>query len=180
MFARSSSKWRPRMNPTLVEQRNSDVLRASILDRLIAGESGAGARGVYEYIGVRELRDSIARDLEWLLNTKHTQSMDLDRFPEAKNSILTYGVPDFSTYSWRSAADARAIARILEETIRRFEPRLLPRSIKVEVLPASNVDQFTIGFRISAILNVDPIREAVDFDTAIDFESTAVHVKGGG
>ena len=35
-----------------------------------------------------------------------------------------------------------------------------------------------LGFRINAVLNVDPIREAVSFDTAIDFESTAVHVKG--
>jgi type VI secretion system protein ImpF len=165
------------MNPPLAESRD-DALRPSILDRLIAGETGAGARSVYQYIGVRELRDSIARDLEWLLNTKLTRLLDLDRFPEAKDSILTYGVPDFSTYSWRNASDANAISRILEETIRRFEPRLLPRSIRVEVLPHADVDDFTLGFRINAVLDVDPIHEAVSFDTAIDFESTAVHVKG--
>lgn len=145
----------------------------------MAGETGSGAREVYEYIGVRELRDSIARDLEWLLNSKFTKFLDLERFPEAQNSILTYGVPDFSSYSWRSSSDALAISRILEETIRRFEPRLLPRSIKVEAGENSEVDNFSLGFRIHAVLNVDPIREAVSFDTSIDFESTAVHVKGG-
>lgn len=167
------------MIPHLAESRDN-ALRPSILDRLIAGESGGGARSVYQYIGVRELRDSIARDLEWLLNTKFTRFLDLDAFPEAKESILTYGVPDFSTYSWRNASDAMAIAQILEDTVRRFEPRLSPRSVKVEVLPNPDVDDFSIRFRINAILDVEPIREAVSFDTAIDFESTAVHVKGSG
>ncbi|MCH7600946.1 MAG: type VI secretion system baseplate subunit TssE [Myxococcales bacterium] len=159
-------------------ERHNDALRPSILDRLMAGETGAGARAAYEYIGVRELRNSVARDLEWLLNTKFTQSLDLDQFPEAQNSILTYGVPDFSTYSWRNASDAHSIARILGDTIRRFEPRLLPRSIKVEVLPNPDIENFSIAFRIEAILNVDPIRETVSFDVAIDFESTSVYVKG--
>lgn len=164
----------------MADRRDSDVLRTTVLDRLIAGETGAGARGVYEYIGVRELRDSIARDLEWLLNTKLTQALDLENFPEAKNSILSYGVPDFSTYSWRNINDANSIARILEETLRRFEPRLVPRTIKVEVLDNPNIDDFSIAFRINGELNMDPIGEAVSFDTAIDFESTAVHVKGDG
>jgi type VI secretion system protein ImpF len=167
------------MSRPLASRPNSDTLRQSVMDRLIAGETGAGSRGVYEYIGVRELRDSIARDLEWLLNSKFTEFLELEKFPEAKNSILTYGVPDFSTFSWRSSGDAALIARTLEETIRRFEPRLLPRSIRVEPLPNGDIDDFTLGFRINAVLNVDPIRESVSFDTAIDFESTAVHVKGG-
>ncbi len=162
----------------MASRRTQNELRASILDRLIAGESGAGSRSAYDYIGVRELRDSIARDLEWLLNSKFTDFLDLGDFPEAKESILTYGVPDFSTYSWRNAADATAIARILEDAIRRFEPRLLARSIKVDVLPNADIDDFTIRFRINATLDVDPIREPVSFDTAIDFDSTAVHVKG--
>ncbi len=164
----------------LAERRAADVLRASILDRLMTGETGAGVRSVHEYIGVRQLRDSIARDLEWLLNTKFTEFLDLDQFPEAKASILTYGVPDFSTYSWQSTSDAAGIARILEETIRRFEPRLVPRSIKVEVGPNPGVADFSLGFRISAVLHVDPIREAVSFDTTLDFDSAAIHVRGEG
>lgn len=162
----------------MANRRTQDDLRASLLDRLIAGESGRGTRPAYDYIGVRELRDSIARDLEWLLNSKFTAFLDLEGFPEAQASMLTYGVPDFSTYSWRNAGDASAISRIIEGAIRQFEPRLLPRSIKVDVLPSGDIDDFTLNFKISATLDVDPIREAISFDTAIDFESTAVHVKG--
>ncbi len=164
----------------LAERRGEPALQLSVLDRLIAGETGAGTRGVHDYVGVRELRNAVARDLEWLLNSKFTAFLDLDQFPEAHNSILTYGVADFSNYSWQNASDAHAIARVLEDTIRRFEPRLLPRTIKVDAMPTpDDVDNFTLGFRIHAVLNVDPIRESVHFDTAIDFESTAVHVKGG-
>ena len=110
---------RHRMNRPLAEHRD-DALRPSILDRLIAGETGAGTRSVYEYVGVRELRDSIARDLEWLLNTKFTEFLDLEKFPEAKNSILTYGVPDFSTYSRRNDSDGVFVTCTIDNRAPRY------------------------------------------------------------
>jgi type VI secretion system protein ImpF len=154
------------------------IIRPSVLDRLLAGESPGGGRSVHEAVGVRELRAAIARDLEWLLNSKRWIPWELEELEEVRESILTYGVPDFSTHSWRSQSDSQDIARIIEEVIRRFEPRLLPRSVHVEMLPTSDVDDFRLRFRIDAILQVDPISEAVSFDTDIDFDSTSIQVRG--
>ncbi len=159
----------------MVDASDADRLRPSLLDRLIGDEPGT-PRGVYGYIGLRELRESVARDLEWLLNSKRWLPYDLEEFPEANDSALTYGVPDFSTYSWRNPGDADQIARLIEDTVRRFEPRLAPNSIKVELLPSGAVDDFKLSFRIDAVLHVEPVHEAVSYDTEMDLESTAIRI----
>jgi type VI secretion system protein ImpF len=156
------------------------VLRASVLDRLLAGESSTGGSGVHDHLGVRELRNAVARDLEWLLNSRRWVTWDFEELEEARESILTYGVPDFATYSWRNQGDAKTISKVLEEVIRRFEPRLLPGSIRVELLPSGDVDDFRIHFRIDAVLYVEPIREAVSFDTDVDLDRSWIDVKGSG
>ncbi len=150
----------------------NEVLRPSILDRL-TDTSKKSTTQSFEGIGVRELKQAVARDLEWLLNTRIWLPWQLDRLEEASSSILAYGMPDLSTFSWTVAEDARAIARKIEEAIRTFEPRLLSRSIKCEVLPSDDVSDFRLRIRIEAILDVEPINEPVLFDTGID-------VAGGG
>lgn len=158
-------------------ERVEDVLRPCLLDRLIGEETGR-SRGEYDYVGVRELRDAVARDLVWLLNSKQWVPYDLDGFEEARESVLTYGVPDFSSFSWRSSSDSMQISQVIEEAIRRFEPRLVPSTVKVEPVPGGGVDDFQLHFRIEAVLQVDPITEPVSFDTSIDFDSTNVEVTG--
>ena len=153
------------------------MLRASVLDRLMQGETGGG-RAAYDYIGLRELRDAVARDLEWLFNSKRWIPWDMDKFPEARASIMTYGLPDFSTYSWRNAGDADSISGLMAEMIRRFEPRLLPQSVHVETLETSDISDFRLCFRIDAVLQADTLSEPISFDTSIEFESSRVNVKG--
>ena len=77
------------------------ILRPSVLDRLLEPKGPA-----HPEIGLRELKLAVARDLEWLLNTKSVlrKASDIEQLPEARDSILTYGIPDFSTASWRSHA----------------------------------------------------------------------------
>jgi len=152
-------------------------LRPGVLDRLIA-PPGPAARAQLEEIGPRELAASVARDLDWLLNTKRWLPDELEDLPEANRSILCYGLPDLSTFSWRNPGDATAIARLLEETIRRFEPRLRERSIKVTPLDGNDADDFRLRFRIDAVLEVEPVQVPVSFDTDIDFDASRVNVRG--
>ena len=154
---------------------DSDVLRPSIVDRLIAPPRSGGA---FHGISVRELREAVARDLEWLLNTRIWYPWEnLDRLEEARASILTYGMPELSTFSWSVPEDARTIAGLIEKAVRTFEPRLLPRSVKCEVLPSRDVSDFSLRIRIEAILQVDPISEPVAFDTALDFGGGGLRIE---
>lgn len=157
--------------------RTDAQLRPSVLDRLIA-PTGSARLSSLETIGLRDLYESVARDLDWLLNTKRWLPDPLENFPEADESILTYGLPDLSIYSWRNHADAVSICRLLEETIRRFEPRLRARTVQVRPLPGGDVDDFRLRFRIDAMLVVDPIRAPVSFDTEVDLGASGIRVRG--
>ena len=157
--------------------RTDAELRPSVLDRLIA-PTGPGRRGALETVSLRDLYAAVARDLDWLLNTKRWLQQPLQGFPEASESILTYGLPDLATYSWRNPADAVTVCRLLEETIRRFEPRLVARTVHVRPLPPGDVDDFRLRFRIDAVLHVEPIRAPVVFDTEVDLGASGIRVRG--
>jgi type VI secretion system protein ImpF len=157
--------------------RKEAFLRASLFDRLMlpSGTSGGGSQLV---IGVRELRESVTRDIDWLLNSKRFLETDLESLKEVRTSVLNYGMPDFSPSSWRSDKDLSAIARTMEELLRRFEPRLKPGSIRVTAQKPVDSTDTKPHFRIDAILHVDPVSEPVSFDTDVDFEASRISVRG--
>ena len=141
-------------------------------------ESAEGSGSRLRGIGLRELYASVLRDLDWLLNSKRWFPDASLGLPEASESILEYGVPDLSTYSWKNSRDATSIARVLEEAVRRFEPRLRPSTVKVTPLPTEGIADFRLRFRIEAVLHVEPINEPIAFDTDVDFDSSRIYVKG--
>jgi len=160
-------------------------LRGSVLDRLMYSPASPGAASSarpaarLESVGVREVFESVTRDLEWLLNTKRWFAEGrTEELPHVSRSILAFGLPDLSTYSWRNQRDARTIARLLEETICTFEPRLRPNSVKVVPFESSDPEEFRLRFRVDAVLHVEPIRAPVSFDTDVEFDSSCVTVRG--
>jgi type VI secretion system protein ImpF len=157
-----------------VRSERRQTLVPSLVDRLGAPTgSGRGHPGQ----SAAELKRSVARDLEWLLNTRVWTPWNLDALEESGRSILNYGLPDLSGFSWTSGDDAGAIRALVETAIRTFEPRLLPRSIRTEVLPSEDVSDFRLRIRIEAILQVDPISEPVVFDTGLDLEGGGLRVE---
>lgn len=155
---------------------SSSLLRPTVLDRLL---QPAGTRA-HPAIGLRELKAAVARDLEALLNTTSLfgNEQALDGLEEARRSILTYGIPDFSNASWRSESDARRICREIASAVRVFEPRLLPASVRVVIQDANAATEMKLRFRIEGTLRVEPISEPVSFDSDIETGSGAIHVDG--
>ncbi len=147
-----------------------------MIDRLM-GPPGERSTAALEGMSVRDLKRSVARDLEWLLNTRIWTPWNLESLEETRQSILNYGVPEFSRFSWTNADDARAIAGMVEEAIRTFEPRLLRRTVKTSLLPSTGISDFSLRIRIDAVLQVDPISEPVTFDTGLDFEGGGLRVE---
>jgi len=157
------------------ESRPRDVLRHSVLDRLTPIGSGGRRRDMR--IGVEELKQSVRRDIEWLLNSRRPL-LDLTDLPEARTSILAYGLPDLTLFSG-SSSDCQRICTLIEEALRAYEPRLQPRSIKVTHATAREDSHVRLHFNIHALLNVDPVREPISFDTSVETASGAVQVKTG-
>jgi type VI secretion system protein ImpF len=151
------------------------VVRPSLLDRL-TGAVPSGVPGPQLQVGLLALKRSVARDLEWLLNTVNWLPWDLEQSEELRTSNLAYGIPDLSPFSWLSQKDGQTICAALEQAIRLHEPRLSPRTVQVELLEHKDVDDLRIRFRIAGLLEVTPVFERVVYDSSVDLDSGAVQI----
>ena len=148
----------------------------SVLDRLIdndPNESQDPPRS--QSASLADLKRSVRRDLEWLLNTRnHTQDFD-GTLEEAPRSVAFYGLPDFTSVSAKNSAEQLRMAKAIENALAYFEPRF--SGLKVLMEPVSNVDR-SLKFRIEATLEVEPTPEAVVFDTVLQLGSGNFTVNG--
>jgi len=144
-------------------------VQPSILDRLIDPES-AGSSIITGY-SVSQMYDAVMRDLENLLNSTHAFGQLPAEFPETRNSIVLFGLPDLASIEAISTEQRAAIGTVIKKSVERFEPRL--RNVRVSMLKAeANVVNRSVQFRIDARLAVDPAPD-VAFDTILDMGTGA-------
>jgi len=142
-------------------------LRPSILDRLMDDEPHIQIeqdKNRNQYL--RELRNSVKRDLENLLNTRFRMQSPPDELKEVEFSILNYGLPDLATVNIADIEKKRAFTKNLEKTLRTFEPRF--KSVKVIHIDNKDSTDRTLRFRIDATLHADPAPEIIIFDSVLD------------
>jgi type VI secretion system protein ImpF len=147
----------------------------SVLDRLIDLEPKSH-RDVLptRAESVRALHRAVQRDLDNLLNSRNT-FVDLSPdFVEAGQSVLTYGLPDFSALMISSPRDQNRLRQSIETTIRTFEPRLT--GIVATVTPPTPTDR-SIRLHVDARLVMDPSPEAVSFDIVLPLHTSKFEVK---
>ena len=143
-----------------------DNAQASLLDRLIDRDPTHSREPVqYRLLSVRQVMDNVTRDLENLLNSRRTIARVPVGLHHLAHSVATYGLKDFTAENTGSREIRQAIRKDIEQSIRRFEPRL--KNLNVALETGADKDR-RLSFRISAMLVVDPIREPVTFDTYFD------------
>jgi type VI secretion system protein ImpF len=143
-------------------------LQPSILDRLIDPES-AGTSIMTGYT-VEKMYAAVLRDLDDLLNTLHTAHDIPAAFPETRDSIVAFGLPDLASVEAISVDQRAAIGKAIKRAVERFEPRL--RAVKVTLLkPDEDLTRRSIRFRIDGRLAVDPAPD-VAFDTILEMGSS--------
>lgn len=134
--------------------------RTTLFDRLLP-ETDQNYRG----ISLQELRESVASDLEDLLNSRMAKLDHLiDQFPLAKQSILQFGIIDFVGLSTANPSDRDKICQSIERSIAAHEPRL--KQIKVEML-LDGQNMGALYLSIQAYLNIHPLFELVIFDAVL-------------
>ena len=137
----------------------------SLFDRLMNDSARSAANPVISRLSIEELKDTVARDLEAMLNTRAVIPEDLlKNFPECGKSIVAYGLNDFAGMSLASIDDRSAICRSLEGAIARHEPRLRNVRATLEIREGA-INR--LNFAISALLVVNAAREAVSFDAVL-------------
>jgi len=154
-------------------------LQPSLLDRLADDEPEKKEESRDKRIlSFRKLRQSVMRDLEWLLNAGCLETtQDLSDYPQVKKSVLNYGLPDLSGTT-ASNVDSTTLERMLRKAIVNFEPRILADSLKVRVTDRDKHNN--IIFEIDGELWSQPTPERLYLKTILDLELGSVEVKGEG
>lgn len=142
---------------------------ASVLDRLIDLEPKLTEEAPKSHSNsLRELKQSVRRDLEWLLNTRcYIDDID-ENLEEVRKSVIAFGLPDFTGISAKSHTEQKRLSQSLETAIKNFEPRFL--DLKIFLEPLSEVDR-QMKFRIEASLDTEPTPEPIVFDTVLQLGS---------
>ena len=127
---------------------------------------------------LRELKQSVRRDLENLLNTRRRATGWPADLKELECSLASYGLPDITGADLEAAQNRGQFLRALEDVIRRFEPRFL--YVNVKMLEEPNSVDRVLRFRIDAMLRVEPAPEPVAFDSSLQPITGNVEVRGAG
>ena len=99
---------------------------APLFDRL-AAEGPSPDRN--QQVSAAAMRDSIARELHRLFNTRRPSGAVLVAGLPA--TVLDYGIPDFSALYIGSSFDQEALATGIADAIRWFEPRLANPAVQI-------------------------------------------------
>lgn len=165
-------------------------LQPSLLDRLTDNAPGdLQETRDSRVIDLPRLREIIQRDLAWLLNTFDNSTMfDPAEYPNAANSVLTYGVREvageYSTYE-----RTRLIQDSMQRAIERFEPRIVAGTLKVVMRQNKAAGMSMVTFDIAGEMWARPLprelylRSQVDTTTGeimLESQSTAGALRAQG
>ncbi len=149
----------------------------SVLDRLLDDEPDRQQEPVKSRNQVlRDLKQSVRRDLEDLLNTRWRCAPLPPHLGELETSLVNYGIPDIAGADLGSAERRAEFRATLEAAIRRFEPRF--KTLVVELLENAEPSDRMLRFRINALLWVEPAPEPVVFHSAVEPATGNVEVEG--
>jgi len=131
---------------------------------------------------LRQYRESVLRDLEWLLNSRSFLSheeMNEETPPAVLDSVLNYGVCEFSGRALSDERRQRMTQRI-REAIERFEPRIDPASLEIEILGRANDPRLpptTVVLNLRGVLMALPVPEELVIRTELDTETGTITVR---
>ena len=166
----------------MAELTQQERLQPSLLDRLTDKDPAKTQESRNDRIlSIRELRAIVLRDLAWLFScTNLASSVDLEAFPEVERSVLNYGLPDLSGQSVDSLK-AGMLERMLDQAIRNFEPRILPETLKVRLLPADpDRGGNSLAFEIDGDMWAQPLPQHLYLETKLDLEVSQAEISERG
>jgi type VI secretion system lysozyme-like protein len=148
----------------LRDTRSTQGARALLFDRLVdLDPSDPVEQRPLRVLSLEEMLESVRRELERLLNTRSpTPPEELEG---REWTVLDWGLPDYSGWYTRSAVSQERLARLIEATIRAFEPRMIDPHVIVK--PTEGNDRMLI-VHIDGAVRVGTMLEPVSFPLALE------------
>jgi type VI secretion system protein ImpF len=147
----------------------------SLLDRLLDDSPAQATEPDWAasyHIG--RMKQSLARDLEVLLNTRKLLDGETEGYPRSADSLLNFGIMDLTSVSVHDSRSLRGLQDHLRKSIERFESRL--GGVKISLEPGKEGPR-SIRFRVDAVLRLQPGRPPVTFDATLQMGTNACTVQ---
>lgn len=163
------------------ELTSSETLQPSLLDRLTDEEPGKRVESREKRVlSISRLREAVIRDLTWLLNSNNLESTGmLEGYSHASESVINYGLRDMTGMT-ESSVNALDLERIIRECVRRFEPRIMPETVRVTTAPDAKGHATSgnrLAFKIEGDLWARPLPEHLFLQTEVDLESGNIRIE---
>ena len=153
----------------------SPNFRPSVLDRLLDDAPHVTTEPVSEmHLDMPRYKQAVARDLEALLNSRRVDFEDrIESLPEARRSIMTYGITDLSSLSLLDPGAQGHLRSQIKTAIERHEPRL--SRVRVSLDAPKGRDR-QLRFRVDAVLTMHPQRPPVVFDAMLQLATSTYRI----
>ena len=96
------------------------LVTQSLMDRLANVEDWPTTR----FASMRMYRETLKREVEWLLNTRQSPIPELEGYAQATSSVINYGLPDIHAFNGSKGREHDALTASLLRTLRSFDPRI--------------------------------------------------------
>lgn len=148
--------------------------RATLLDRLVDKSPDVSQEPKpLRTLDRAELRQSVRRELERLLNTRSSYAPEI--LKQMERTVINYGIPDYYHLSPKSLEDQKALAQELGKTIAIYEPRL--QDVHV-VIDRYDDDKKSLMAGVRGVIVVESIRDPVSFPFSIQLKSREYDLDG--
>lgn len=154
-------RWRNEYLPTLFQRLMDDAPHQSKEEAIAYAPTR------------RQIRELVQRDLVYLLNTANQQDLiDIRRHPEVLSATVNYGVPPL-TGGYASEQRWEQVEQAIRTAILRFEPRILPDSLRVKpLLQGDDRSHYNVlVFEISGLLHLEPYPLEFTVQSSVDLET---------
>ncbi|MFG0305372.1 MAG: type VI secretion system baseplate subunit TssE [Phycisphaerales bacterium JB040] len=163
------------------ELTTSETLQPSLLDRLTDEDPSKEVESrERRVLSLGRLREAVIRDLTWLLNSGNLEPTGmLEGYEHAANSVINYGLRDLTGVT-ESTVDVSDLERSVRECVRRFEPRILPDTVRVKVVEQEGnlaASGNRLAFEIEGDLWARPLPEHLFLQTEVDLEDGSSRIE---
>ena len=154
----------------MARSKSETLITQSLVDRLTDTDQWPDTRSA----SIAMYRDSMKRDLEWLLNTRKPVMPELENYPATAASVLNYGLPDLHSFDGSGGKEHNTLTAALEKCIRTYEPRIgQPRVF----LTRTDMLSRSLRFHIEGQIIYENMEEEIKFDTVLETISGEYEVK---
>ena len=148
--------------------KSDTPITQSLMDRLIDHDEMPSTRSQ----SVVMFRNSIKRDVEWLLNSRKAFVPEIEDYPLAANSVFTFGLPDVNELPGGNSAGN--VLAAIAQTIQVHEPRI--REPRVSLVRTDTLAR-SLRFHVEGKLILENSEEDISFDTLFEVTSGEYQVK---